>query len=80
MGAGAWVDGEGDIATPDPAWLSITAYAHHYGVSRKTVWKWLTSGLLETYRVGRCLRIKNMAPLVTKSPELRKSKARGKLG
>ena len=72
---------EAQVLSPtDPAWLSISDYAFHYGVSRKTVWKWLTSGLLETYRVGRCLRIKNMAPLVTKSTELRKSKASGKLG
>jgi excisionase family DNA binding protein len=48
-----------------PDWLSITMYAATYGVSRPTVWKWLGSGLLTYYRVGRVIRIKDHPPLST---------------
>lgn len=45
-----------------PEWLSITDYAFRYGVDRSTVYKWLESNLLETYRVGTLVRIKNLPP------------------
>lgn len=44
------------------AWLSIGAYARTYGISRPTVKKWLTAGLLETYRFMGVIRIKNLEP------------------
>ena len=69
----------------ETGWVSISRYGEIHGVHRKTVYKWLDSGLLETYRVGRCIRVKNQPPLltkrtpVTKSRDLRKPKARGKI-
>lgn len=43
-------------------WISITRYSEAYGADRKTVHKWLASGLLEFYRVGRFIRIKHQPP------------------
>jgi excisionase family DNA binding protein len=43
-------------------WVSITQYAHTYGISRSTVYKWLDAHLLITYRKGRVLRIKDAPP------------------
>lgn len=43
-------------------WLSRAAYAEKYGVSLRTVWKWLDVGALETYRVGKILRIRDLPP------------------
>lgn len=65
--------------TPKPEWVSISAYAIIHGVHRKTVHKWLDSGLLETFRVGRCIRIRCLTPEVVKSHSLRNTKARGKI-
>lgn len=44
------------------SWISISQYARIYGVSRPTVYKWLRAGLLETWRVRRCVRVKNQEP------------------
>lgn len=52
------------MSTSDQGWLSISAYARYYGVSRHTVWKWLQGGLLELYRVGRCVRVRHQPPTV----------------
>ena len=43
-------------------WLSISAFARAYGVDRGTVYKWLKSELLDTYRVGKLERIRNLTP------------------
>lgn len=43
-------------------WLSKSHYATKYGVARHTVYKWLRSGLLETYTVGELTRIKDLPP------------------
>jgi excisionase family DNA binding protein len=61
-------------------WLSITDYADAYGTSRHTVAKWLAAGLLTSFRVGRHIRIQDEPPAVSKSQELRNTKARAKLG
>lgn len=45
-----------------PEWVSITAYALQFSVTRKTVYKWLEAGLLDTFRVGRCIRVLNQPP------------------
>jgi excisionase family DNA binding protein len=50
---------------PEPArWISISQYARLYGVSRPTVYKWLKAGLLETWKVGQCVRVLNRRPRV----------------
>lgn len=47
----------------DPAvWINISRYARAYGVDRKTVYKWLAAGLLESWRVGMVVRIKHQPP------------------
>ena len=47
-------------ATHQPAsWLSITQYARAYGLDRSTVKKLLDVGLLDSYKVGRVIRVKN---------------------
>lgn len=43
-------------------WVSISRYALIYGVSRRTVHKWLRAQLLETYRVGWLVRVRNQPP------------------
>lgn len=43
-------------------WLSVSAYARKYGVDRNTVYKWEALGLLELYRVGAVVRIKDQKP------------------
>lgn len=43
-------------------WLSISAYARAYSVSRATVYKWKDVGLLTTYQVDRCIRVFNLPP------------------
>ena len=49
---------------PDDAlWVNISTYAVLYAVDRKTVYKWLAAGLLERWRVGMVVRIKNQPPL-----------------
>ena len=55
------------MASPlPPVWLRISDYARFYGVSRKTVYKWIESGLLETYRVGLTIRVRHQPPTVQK--------------
>jgi hypothetical protein len=44
------------------AWVSISEYAQHYGVSRSTVRKWQACGLVDSYRVDRVIRVKNQPP------------------
>lgn len=53
--------------SPDTLWVSISAYARIYGIDRSTVYKWLDSGLLTTYRVGKCIRVKHQPPLAARS-------------
>ena len=45
-----------------PEWLSVTRYAQTYGVHRSTVYKWVTVGVVDIYRVGRLLRVRNEPP------------------
>jgi excisionase family DNA binding protein len=47
---------------PVVLWVSISGYARIYGVDRSTVYKWLEAGILDAYRVGRCIRLKNQPP------------------
>jgi hypothetical protein len=47
---------------PPAEWVTVTAFALRYGVDRSTVYKWLDSELLLTYRVGKLLRIRNLPP------------------
>lgn len=46
----------------DAPWLSISAFARRYGVDRGTVHKWLNQKLLDHYRVGLIVRVKNIPP------------------
>lgn len=55
-------------------WLSISAYARTYHVDRKTVYKWLDAGLLETFRVDKVIRIANHPPV---SPAFPQSRVKG---
>lgn len=48
--------------SPEPAYLSISAYSRTYGVSRNTVYRLLEEGRLETWRVLTLIRIKNVPP------------------
>lgn len=50
------------MTNPRPVWVSISTYAVLYDTNRKTVYKWLDAGLLETFRVGRCIRVLNQPP------------------
>lgn len=43
-------------------WVSISAYARIYSVTRVTVYKWIDADLLQWYRVGAVVRIKNLPP------------------
>ena len=54
------------IIRPPPIWLSISAYARVWGIDRATVYKWLAAGLLDHYRVGRCIRVKDQQPRTVK--------------
>jgi hypothetical protein len=45
-----------------PEWLSVSDYAHCYGVDRDTVHKWLQADLLESFRVGKLIRIRHTPP------------------
>lgn len=49
-------------STTEERWLCITDYAVAYGVTRPTVYKWLDAGILETYKVQRVIRIRNIPP------------------
>lgn len=44
------------------AWLSITAYAEKYAVSRRTVYKWIDCGLVDAFKVERVIRLKDFPP------------------
>jgi excisionase family DNA binding protein len=48
-------------------WLSVKEYAAIYRVTRPTVYKWLSCGLLTTFRVGRVVRVKNAPPEPSRS-------------
>lgn len=43
-------------------WVSISEYARLYGLTRNTVYKLLDNHSLETYRVLKIVRIRNVAP------------------
>jgi hypothetical protein len=45
-----------------PDWISVTRFAARYGVDRGTVYKWLGMQLLDIYRVGSLVRIRNLPP------------------
>lgn len=48
-----------------PTYLSISAYSRTYGLSRKSVYKLLSAGELETWRTRgavKAIRIRNIAP------------------
>lgn len=47
---------------PPAEWLSIQAYAECYGAHPNTVAKWVRSKILEVYRIGRMVRIRNIPP------------------
>lgn len=47
---------------PNNTWLSIGAYARAYGLTRRTVKKWLAADLLEVYRFMGVTRIRNREP------------------
>lgn len=51
-----------DAVLVQAEWVTVKRYALVYGVDRKTVYKWLRSGILETYRVGTLRRIRNRPP------------------
>jgi len=44
------------------AYVSISTFARIYGIDRGTVYKWLRAHMLETYKLGKVLRIRNLAP------------------
>lgn len=48
---------------PPAEWVSITAYAKAYSLSRPTVYKWIDGQLLTTCRVGKLIRIRNQPPI-----------------
>jgi len=50
------------ISDEPPDWLSPSAYAYRYGVSRATVYKWLRAKILHVYQVGTLQRIRNLPP------------------
>lgn len=43
-------------------WLSVSDYARRYGVDRGTVYKWLNAELLDVYKMGLIVRIRNRPP------------------
>jgi len=45
-----------------PDWLSLSAYARTYGLSRHTVYRLLEEHALETYRIFKVVRIRNLPP------------------
>jgi hypothetical protein len=53
------------MSTRDDAatWVSVTRYCELYDVNRKTVYKYLDAGLLQSWRVGRVLRVAHRPPL-----------------
>lgn len=50
---------------PVAIWVSVSRYCELYDVERKTVYKFLESGLLPSWQVGRVLRVRNMPPMGT---------------
>jgi hypothetical protein len=46
----------------DCAWLSRRTYAMKYGISLRTIAKWVAANLLETYRCARVIRIRDAPP------------------
>lgn len=54
-----------DTVTELPAWLSVSAYARTYGLTRNTVYKLLEHQLLQVYTLTGTvdvIRIRNRAP------------------
>ncbi len=45
-----------------PGWITVKAYCQHYGIDRSTLRKWVGHGVVTSYRVGRCVRIKHEPP------------------
>ena len=43
-------------------YLTISHYAHIHDVGRQTVFKWMRAGLLDWYREGKVIRVKNQPP------------------
>ena len=50
-----------------PEWVSVSRYCEIYDLHRNTVYKYMDCGLLETWQVGRVLRVRNRPPLEPKS-------------
>lgn len=44
------------------AWVSISAYARTHGVHRNTVAKWVKLGVLDFWKQGKIVRVKNQPP------------------
>lgn len=47
---------------PPPLWVSIRTYAQQHETTRQTVYKWIEAGLIDTWRVGQVIRVKNQPP------------------
>lgn len=43
-------------------WISITRYAQKYGIARHTLYKWMDAGIVEFFRVERCVRLRDRPP------------------
>lgn len=44
------------------AWVSISEYSRRYGLTRNTVYRLISIGQLESYRVLKIVRVKNLPP------------------
>lgn len=52
-----------------PVYVKVSTYAESYDLHAHTVRKWIAAGLLETIRVGRCIRVRNAPPSDRRVPE-----------
>lgn len=43
-------------------WVTISAFAQKHGTDRRTVYKWLAGGLLESYTIGAVTRVRDLPP------------------
>lgn len=53
-------------------YVSVTTYTEMFSVDRDTVYKWIDAGLLDTFRVGRLIRVRPVPPSDTR-PSLQAS-------
>jgi hypothetical protein len=61
-----------DSPRPAAVWVSVTRYCELYSLERKTVYKYAALGFVETWQVGRVLRIRNRRPHDARTPEIPK--------